>query len=517
MSEAAEHEATTREKGCRVERLSVVLSFAIGAACVVILLTPGIPLGIVGEWVWNRTGAFPRPERWLLPIAAFAGYVMAVTIGRRLLERHGEWLLVVLLPALLGAGGLLQLAWLDLPPPPWGIERWPISLAHPASSGYFAHAGTIGNPKAFLADYERWIAHQDSFHVGTHPPGLFLVCRFLLDYFGERPQAAAALLEKLPQRLRMGLATLEQKPGLSRAAQAAVAAMAVLTFVVCLLTILPIYGLCRLGVGPAPAWQAATIWPLVPAVPLFLPVGDCLYPPLAALLVLLLLWSAEARLAFPAVLAGAVFWFGMLFSLAFLAVLPIAFGAHFTYFWRGKMSIGRWLTTVAAFAAGFALPTEWCWRQLDLNLPVVWFINLDKHAGFYVERPMSYWPWLGLNLVELAFVCGPVVMGCFVAALALGRERRQWNGLTAAHCAAAATIVLLDVIGRNRGEVGRLWLPLIPFFALPVARVWAARQIGAAPTVAWLLWQVLVGWLLTASVEPLLPIAAPVAADVSTA
>lgn len=478
---------------------------AVSALAVALITSESIPLGVMGQWVWNRVAA-PPPFAFLFPSLAFLLYLSFVLLGHRVLHTRSEGWTVLLLPLLLALGGAMQALWLEVPSA--GLERWPLALHDRASSGYFWHAMRIDDVPTFLANYEQWIADQDSFHVGTHPPGLFLLYRGVQTVFARRTAWADEIVRAAPPRLQKGLALVSPGRPLSIGDQASLLTAGYLVFLVALSTALPLYALARLGMPASSAWLAAALWPTVPAIPLFLPVADCLYPPLAVWTVTLVLWAGRIRLALPAVLAGAVFCAGMFLSLAFLVVLPIAFGALLAYFAGARpMSVGRWVITIIGFGAGVALPVEWLYYQVDLNLPVVWGINLDKHAGFYEHFPRSYRPWIAVNLLEFAIVCGPAA---FLLAVGWLARRAAWRTppvAAAVTLAWFATLLALDLSGRNLGEAARLWIFLTPFSCVAAAAALGEPPANPYRTAMVFLSQWGVGLALVARVEPLLPIA----------
>ena len=106
--------------------------------------------------------------------------------------------------------------------------------------------------------------------------------------------------------------------------------------------------------------------------------------------------------------------------------------------------------------AGFVASISLGWFLTGANPITVWTWNLRNHARFYVEYPRTYLAWLVVNPIELAVALGlPAVVWCAIG-LAGPRSvpRTAWATL--------AVLVLLNLIGRNMGEVARLWLLYMP-------------------------------------------------------
>ncbi|MFO0945982.1 MAG: hypothetical protein U1D30_08555 [Planctomycetota bacterium] len=481
------------------------------AAGTLALLASDLPLGILGEWVWNRSPRLPAIGRWFLPAVAGFVYIGFVLWGRRRVAAGGMGAVALLLPLLLVAAFLLHAAILDLPDIGWGVERWPATLYFPATSGYFTVARTIDDGRAFLAHYETWIQHQDNFHIGTHPPGLIVIFHSIQRFFEQHPRQASSLVSYLPERFMDGLVQSAGTKGISIPEQATLAVVAILTWVTYLWTILPIYANARLGASRENAWLAAAAWPLVPAGPLFLPVSDCLFPFVSASLVWLMLQSPASRLSLLEFLAGSLLVLGLFVSLAFLAILPIAIGSRLLHGWRARGTPWRGLIGVIWFAAGTVSALIWFYWWFDVNLIAVWRENLAKHAGFYDRMPRTYFPWIGLNLVEFAISTGPI---WFVAAF-LPFLLRPWftipaSRLGALQCGWWMTMILLDLSGRNLSETARLWILLTPFACTGLG--WYLEEApgtsknGDWALGFWLIAELAVVLALVAGVEPLLPV-----------
>jgi hypothetical protein len=107
----------------------------------------------------------------------------------------------------------------------------------------------------------------------------------------------------------------------------------------------------------------------------------------------------------------------------------------------------------------------------------VWIANLKNHARFYIEYPRTYRAWFLVNPVELAIALGlPVVVW---AGAGLLRPRL----LPGSFWATLAVLCLLNLSGRNLGEVARLWLPFMPPLIL-AAGAGMARLEGGPATLA---------------------------------
>ena len=143
-------------------------------------------------------------------------------------------------------------------------------------------------------------------------------------------------------------------------------------------TLIPIFLLVARDHSRPVAWISASIWPLVPALAVFLPKSDALLPFFAMLF--LWLWLEGFRLGRLGycVLAGAIFWLAMFLS---LAILPIAAAAFLLTLWESvfctraeRLVIGprEWASRIGVAAVGWLLPVVALAALFKLNLLRVW-------------------------------------------------------------------------------------------------------------------------------------------------
>ncbi|MFN0052911.1 MAG: hypothetical protein ACKV0T_12035 [Planctomycetales bacterium] len=452
------------------------------------------PLGVPGEWVWTRVSHASSLGLTFALLAIVGGcYLGWVWLGARRIDRatspeRAVWLMSL---ALAGFGWL----WFAQEGAPDGYQLskavW--VLYFPGSSGYFTEARGDSRPVGqFLAEYEERMREGDVLHVGTHPPGLILLFRGLLPWFGDSPRFTATVELTIPESVRSSFESLPQGDlkaslPLTRVEQAVLWSAAVLAHGLAALTVVPLYGLMRRHTGPRAAWMAAALWPAAPAVAVFLPKSDAAFPCLAMTIVWLWCTGVDRRSWWRCGLVGVLMFLALGLSLAFL---PVAWLALLCSFWSVRSSppmsavelsaeptstILRRLGSCGLLAAiGLALPLIFVWWKWGINLLAVWRLNLINHAGFYRLYPRTYWKWLLVNPLEFAFAAGfPLVV---VALAAIVRNRREWkSGLSPAAFGFLATWGLLWLSGKNMGEAARLWIFLIPCL------VWLAADWFEAP------------------------------------
>src|SRR5262249_21192096 len=128
---------------------------------------------------------------------------------------------------------------------------------------------------------------------------------------------------------------------------------------------------------------------------------------------------------------------------------------------------------ILATGAGFLAFVLGGWLATGADPFVVWSWNLHHHARFYDEYPRTYSLWVWANLVELAIAIGLPVMVWLVAGLLAPRAvpRSVWATLL--------VLALVNLTGRNLGEVARLWMLFMP--PLLIAAGHGLHRLGGGP------------------------------------
>jgi hypothetical protein len=138
----------------RKARIVVAAQAALVAAFAVALRSGRMPLGVPGQWEWQRIKVAPSSLSILMGLAAVAAYSAFAVAGHRALlakERKPTlrvWLAGLVL-ASIGVQGLVQ----DAAPEPYGLSKWIIALHSSGSSGYYTIAkAQMNDPRRVLAD-----------------------------------------------------------------------------------------------------------------------------------------------------------------------------------------------------------------------------------------------------------------------------------------------------------------------------------------------------------------------------
>jgi methylthioxylose transferase len=453
----------------------------VSAVSLALLWLTDLPLGVPGEWKWDRIPFDLREWTVLLlggisALVVGALYLGLTLFGARRIAAAGRgetaaWLLALFV------GGF---AWL------WAVQESPAQLQYTlakapmvlywrGTEGYFDQARYVmTDVPSYLRTYEERMAEGDVLHLGTHPPGLMLFHRACINLCTASPTLRDLLLRTQPASFRDSLDVIEQTESgsvraITSADRAALWLVALNSQAAAAATVVPLYLLVRRN-HPRPAsWCTAALWPLVPALAVFLPKSDALVPFFGALF----LWAwleGFARKSYGlCLLAGFVFFLSMFLS---LAILPVAAAAGLLTLWesvacsaeeRVPIPFRTTATCLVAALAGWGLPVIAVRVLGHLNLLAVWQWNYRNHAAFYSKYARTYWKWLLVNPLELTFAVGAPLM--LAAAIGLWSSLRGgWRQRSMGpYWCLTASGILLWFSGKNLGEAARLWLVLMPW------------------------------------------------------
>ncbi len=456
-------------------RAIIIGTSALVATLAVVAIRSGVlPAGIAGEWVWLRQRFSLIGIDLACAVFAVLGFAVFAAIGMRALDGSpGIRREIVWVSALFVTSVTAQVTVQSGGPIGQGLTKW-TTLGFHGASGYFGIARKdAADPWQFWADYPSWIRNQDVLHIGTHPPGLFLVSRGLLKITADSPAVTAALSNMLPYSAEQGIRTILELEGWSKPERAAIILMGLLTLLACSATVIPLYLLARTSLPPAVAWAVAAMWPIAPSVLMFQPTADTAFPFLATSALALAAGGGRRR----AVLAGLLLAIGMQFSLVFL---PVGLSVALVLAMRRHRSVTDRVKLVLATGLGFLAVTLSLWWISKANPFAIWWTNQQNHGRFYRDNPRSYLAWVFVNPIELAFAVGFPTM--ILALVAFFRRKAPIAAL-----AGVFVILLMNFSGKNLSEVARLWLPLMPPIFLA-----AGSELSSDKDESWTLGAILV-------------------------
>jgi hypothetical protein len=446
-------------------------------------------VGVAYDWPSWLRGPAPYPREWQW------GYQVPLTAAR--------WG-----PAVLGALGLLGiLTYLQLATRPRSVRArarlgltcamiagaaFQVALLHFEWDGaaaaltqrtlsddftsYFAVAANSRVSVAqFLATYATEMPRRDR-HATSHPPGPILYYWAILAALRQPEGAAARVLVALERvgvkRVRLYEDTPPPDLWLA-AAFLGGAGIALCTA----LTVWPVARIAEAtGADPITAAQVGALWPFCPSPALFSPQFDQVVTLLIASTCALGCMAANHRTRSGLVgaalgsgaLAGLALFcsFGALPMLGAAGVVAMALTAPAHRSWRRLVGIAS--LAALGFAVISAVPIL---AGYDLLTTAREALSISRYS-YMVRR--GYWLWLPFNLLDFSIFLGlPLVvwgLTCLV-----GRPRRSpAEGLQRPDLiwTVAALVLALDLSGVTRGEIARLWMPLMPmaFVALVTLR-----------------------------------------------
>lgn len=501
-------EEIARVKAIWLWFMAALVVFAIG-----FLWLTEIPLGIPGEWTWHRISMDDMADDVLFGAlqAGILGAVLLVVawFGQEHIQNASPRQTIGWLAGLMLVSGGWLVAVQESPPEGFRLSKAPWVLYYPSMTGYFYKARfEISDTNKFIADYEALMAEGDVLHVGTHPPGMFLMYRGLMTLVAEVPALVPILEATIPESAAAAFEQIEQKPlhlgaTLLPADRAVIWLGALLAHASVMFALLPLFGLLRLWTSSATAWKAICFWPLIPALSVFLPKCDVLFTGLVVTFAWVWLQATQRRSFGWGLLAGMFGWLGLCLSLVFLPIGFLVFLAAVLHACNGEAQ-----ASVPTEGSERTQSTRVDWKRIalcltrpciggavavigltvlvqmtvQLNLLAVWVANYRNHAGFYAQYPRTKWLWGPVNAIELALALGmPVVV------LAVIGVARSWLSTADKHvgralaCATSIVWGLLWLSGKNSGEAARLWIPLMPF-AICVLAVGDPRQTNCEPS-----------------------------------
>lgn len=483
--------------------VKIWLSIVVGSLLTLaVLWCTSLPLGIPGEWTWDRAATEPD-SIWNLASGLVIGALLIgfVIRGRQRFDVFAETKSFRLEPIAWLAGlVVVGFAWLwlvqEISPLKNRIGKSAFVLYYPSSSGYFTRA-RYDDPHAgeLLARYEDLMREGDVLHTGTHPPGLFLVFHGLFTLCESSSTLSAFLDATQPGSFQEACDVIYtnsqrgHKPRILLPLDRRALWLATLIVIfLAALTVVPLYGLMRRSISAPNAWTCAALWPAVPALAAFIPKSDAAFPCLGLMLLWVWLTAWERRSLLLSFLAGLLTWCCLLCSLAFLPMLLAAFcltlgaslwriafpeksriAADSTSLAEPLLSLRHGACILAAFIGG-AIPTATLGAISRINMLTIWWWNYQNHAGFYRQYPRTYWKWLLVNPLELAVAAGwPIALFAILASVhgwrsAFVLQGKQW-GTQTIKAVVSLTLVwgILWITGKNSGEAARLWLLFIPW------------------------------------------------------
>lgn len=493
-------------------------------------------IGLLSAWVvvsdlfpfLRGPGTWPPSWRWLhVPVDAWPrllghgllllAYAVAVVYWTRPAGKVRH--------ALIGAGlfviiwQLVQ-SWLR---DPNVLDTMIFRTYAPPLNGYFLAPAQVEEIGATLRNYVAAMPTFFSDKPQTHPPGLFLFYALFQVIFEALPGVTAWFAP-----LARGWANPGQDwVQLSDALITSAFVTTVIQTLIIGATPASVYLFMRQLRAPDEersrtiALWAALLVPLIPALTLFYLQWDTLFPALGfaawffALRGQNRLWQIDAEgwgqwldWLWAGLLLSLLTWisfgtlvFGLMIGLHVLWREAVAFVEN-----RNRFDIWLLLPVVGGLTimgAGVVIPWLVAFVVWGMNFFELMQAGLDAHYDV-VTAHRDYAVWVWMNIVDFVLWTGPslILLGMAGSALMLTGVRRlrpwrDWGGLA---LIVWFVFILLDVSGTTRGEIGRLWIFLMPFpifFALILPWTRGQRVAVLGLVVGW-------AWVIAYTIPPFL-------------
>jgi hypothetical protein len=431
------------------------------------------------EWQWEfRMGPTSSRPLWALLSAGALLAFIVLSNHVRLINSPRRAAAILLAGATL-AGFSYQLGLLDLEPG----RALPTLLSRTVSRTETSHytvavSEDARDPWAFIDHHAELLPklRRTAKHAATHPPGPVLYYRALIAFCERSPSLTQAALHAAGMEIDDRRA---QRPPHTPASLAAAVLGGSLLLFLCAATCWPVAALARAAAGldALAAARIGILWTLVPGPALMSPQFDqALALPVAvavALLVAAVRSEGSAAMA-RAFAAGAAA--GVAFFISYGAATFVGLGAlaAFALAAPGPGRL-RGLVRVGALASAGGLLVLALAQALGHETLGSLRTALAIHREVYTA-PRRYALWLFFNPLDLAIFLGLPVTALGLAA-GVRDLRERGRPLARFRAAVAAGLALLVVSGVVRGEVGRIWIPLMPLL-LVAALVEAPERPG---------------------------------------
>jgi hypothetical protein len=435
-----------------------------------------IPFGMPRVWVWQYQ-PLNAPTRLAFPLVAFAALLgVLVSPVRKMLNekptRQTErrvllslWLVSVLMAscvALLHPAGWMHTATL---------------IINPASNSYFSTAIERSDLPSLLDGYEQKMRDELVSHAQTQSAGPVVLCGLLRQVFTALPftQEIADTLFALSPGVNSEFIARQSAKWwqVSLSGVDVSAALMIAFFFVGVggLAVVPIYYLGKWLHDEQVGVCAAVAFTLLPSFHSFTVSVDQMYPfvSMTALCFITLALRSPRRSGLWAGAAGVWIALAVFLNLGLVTLLLLC--GLFAAFLRQRARLpwrDGW-RELLAFIVGLLAP--WCllWLIFRYNLLAVFRTSDDLRHALYAREHRSYAQALIGNLADFFIFAGlpATLLFCWgVVDTVRDAARRSASPLLWSFL---LLLLALDLSGKTRGEVGRMWMFLMPCVLLIAA------------------------------------------------
>lgn len=431
---------------------------------------PGLRGG--GGWQW----AYADPQNWI-SIIALAVCLGVYLLGVYALRRYANTVIWAnLLWSFLGAS-ILAIAVVGIQGDV-GFQLFTRTVS-PVQTGASTVAVQIMARDDFQSTLDNWTEVMQSatdaniIHFSTSPPGQAIFHYSLAQFFQDIP---------LSEQISMGLRPYQcSNPDIMNYTRGEMvsAGLGLLMPFFAALTVLPLYSIGRqLTNTSATALYLTHWWALIPAVLMFMPTWNTVYPFLTLTSFALLLTGIRTRnqlgIALFCGLAGIVMSITTFLNFAVLPILLFMglFTLGYTFFVQQSPSsfIRSGVKAICiGFYFGLGLLSIWLLFYLSTGVSPIdmWNVTLSEHNEL-VQR--EYLPWLILHPYDVLMFIGWSVAGLFIWAIwrviRTVRQTHQVDTTQLVVLTMGLTFLLVNLSGMVQGENARILSFYAPFILI---------------------------------------------------
>lgn len=410
---------------------------------------------IRGDYGWRWPYELPTAPERILPL--LTGIMLYIVGARYLFRKKGYWLVLWSVAGCVG----LTLAGIFVDTPRVGYELYVRTISPITTGWHFAGAEMDDRgPDYMLETWDERMEeyHLYSAHLALSPPGL------PLGFYGaSEALEGTSLADRLGQPLRAEQCHDYRFQRYDNA-EFASAWLGILTPVWAALTAIPLYWLGKHYYSETAARWSIIWWGFLPGVLIFTPYPSVIYPLLGLVMILALLHSLLENRPLWVILAGLVMSLTSFLNLSTLPLIFLAGLLALAIHYRERATRPVWWS--AMMGLWFVMGLISVWGLFYLRYGVGPWDMLETSMNVHLELDRPYLPWLFLHFYDFVIFAGLPVF--WLGLFALWRLRSHFPLMVGFVLSAAVliTLVVLDLSGVGRGETGRVWLFLAPYFLL---------------------------------------------------
>lgn len=334
-------------------------------------------------------------------------------------------------------------------------------ILNPELNGYFTASLTIHNVADFLRNYND-IMLDFVYHAKSHPPGailFFYALKHLIVPF--------TIFIDFVNTLTPTHSDVKQFWEVLHPVDKATALFS--AFFIPLLStfsLIPLYYSAKILYGARVALRSIFLFFFIPTIVFFIPINDSFLHIFSLSAFYFLLYGLSKKNLFSFFASGVILFFGVLFNLSLLPVLLLLFIFALIYLKNKKTIFSDYLKGGISFTGGFFLPAVLLYLFFQFNFLQIMH-TITTHAPGNLGR--SYLVWIYFNIQDFLIFCG--IPTAFIFLLMIRQSfihlmKKQLTKIDPLFSAFFIMIMVLNFSGFVLGEVGRIWLPYIPFMVL---------------------------------------------------